>query len=211
MDLKYICTNTNFKIATWLRKFLEAIRGDQGLRAVKHLNFRHMHWFNHNHPQPALCNTSVELAVACRNLRKLDITFHAEKVTYLDKNNNWVITPRPEEDIVSMFHLLDIFDCANLEDVYIDGIYAEPSRGGDPSHLDGLEALAKWMMRGFRARRLPRRGIRVEVVRRWGAWKGRESGEMVELGEEDLREVAVSLARRQKTDPVARCAYLVIS
>ena len=73
-DLKYMFRNTNFKIATWFTKFIKAIPGGGGENAVKHLNFPHMHWFNHQRIPPALASPSFELAIACKNLRKLDMS-----------------------------------------------------------------------------------------------------------------------------------------
>jgi hypothetical protein len=44
IDLKYVRTNTDFKIATWFRKFLATIPGGGGVNAVKYPNFQHLHW-----------------------------------------------------------------------------------------------------------------------------------------------------------------------
>jgi hypothetical protein len=44
IDLKYVRTNTDFKIATWFREFLATIPGGGGVNAVTYPNFPHMHW-----------------------------------------------------------------------------------------------------------------------------------------------------------------------
>jgi hypothetical protein len=177
-DLKYLFRNTNFKIAAWFSTFLKAIaRGKSGQTAVKHLNFPHMHWFNHQRISPAVSNPSLELAVICKNLRKLDMTFHVDKVT------------RPLHEVIKYFKMETIFGCTNLEGVYIDGIYIRPSRGGDAADLDVLEDLGKWMMKGFLVQRNLKRGIQVDLVRRWGAWRGRVRGDLVTLTDTDMAEV----------------------
>jgi hypothetical protein len=186
-DFKYIFGNTGFKIATWFRNFLEAIPGDASVRTVRHLAFPHMHWFNHQRIPPALTNPSIELAVSCKNLRKLDMTFHSSKVTVCDQSTNWTRRPLTLAAIVDRFKLQPIFDCRNLEEVYIDSIYVHPFRGGAPSDLDVVEDLSKWMIKGFLVRRDPDHGIQVELVRRWGVWRGRVAGVLVTVEEDDLR------------------------
>jgi hypothetical protein len=186
-DLKYNFRNTNFKIATWFRNFLKAIPSDAS-NTVKHLAFSHMHWFDHHLLPPSLTNPSIELAVACTNLRKLDMTLHSSKVTICDQSTNWVRQPLALTTIVDRFKLQPIFDCQNLEHVYIDGIYVRPSHGGAPSDLNVVEDLSKWMIKGFWVRRYPDDGIKVELVRRWGTWRGRVAGVLVTLEEEDLKD-----------------------
>ncbi|KAH6864841.1 hypothetical protein BKA58DRAFT_431451 [Alternaria rosae] len=188
-DLKYIFRNTNFKIATWFTKFLKTIPGGDGEIAVKHLNFPHMHWFNHQRISPALTNRSFELAVACKNLRKLDMTFHVDKVTISNAHTDWERKALPLATIIDRFKLETIFGCTRLEEVYIDGIYMRPSRGGKEADLDVLEDASKWMMKSFLVRRNPERGIQVELVRRWGCWRGRVRGTLLELDDVDLAEV----------------------
>jgi hypothetical protein len=78
IHLKYTKENQNFKIATWIRKFLTA--NPDGLGAVKYLNFRHMHSSNSFCSASARRNASFELVALCRNLLKLDITSHASKL-----------------------------------------------------------------------------------------------------------------------------------
>ncbi|KAF1838166.1 hypothetical protein BDW02DRAFT_605452 [Decorospora gaudefroyi] len=200
-DLKYIEWNTDFKIATWFRMFLEAIPGEGGLYAVKHLKFPHIHRFNLGRFPPAPTNPSIELAVACRNLRKLDMTFHYSRVTICDESTDFVPQGRPLPSIVSQFKLDGIFGCEELEDVYIDGIYSWPSKGGHSSHLDVLEELGKWLMKGFLVRRKPRRGIEVELVRRCGAWRGRVTGDMIVLDEEDLDDIYADASCQMELAP----------
>jgi len=50
-----------------------------------------------------------------------------------------------------------------------------------PQHLDALEHLAKWFLHEFLVRQ--EREIEVEVVRRSGAWKGRQTGAMITLNQ----------------------------
>ena len=189
-DLKYIFRNTNFKIATWFTKFLKAIPGGGGEIAVKHLNFPHMHWFNHQRIfNKALTNPSLDLAVACKNLRKLDMTFHVDKVTVSNEDTDWKRKALPLAKVIDRFKLGTLLYCPRLEEVYIDGIYMRPSRGGEEKDLDVLEDVSKWMMKSFLVRRHPERGIQVELVRRWGCWRGRVRGTMVELNEQDMAEV----------------------
>ncbi|KAI4674515.1 uncharacterized protein J4E88_008251 [Alternaria novae-zelandiae] len=188
-DLKYMFRNTNFKIATWFTKFIKAIPGGGGENAVKHLNFPHMHWFNHQRLPPALTNASFELAVACKNLRKLDMTFHVDKVTFSNAETDWERKALPLATVIDRFKLETILGCTKLEEVYIDGIYMRPSRGGKEADLDVLEEVSKWMMKSFLVQRKPERGIQVELVRRWGCWRGRVRGTLVELNDKDMAEV----------------------
>jgi hypothetical protein len=69
-------------------KFLKAIPGGGGKNAVKHLNFPQTHWFDHLHASPTGTNPSLELAVACKKLHKLDMTFHVDKVTICNKTTD---------------------------------------------------------------------------------------------------------------------------
>ena len=45
------------------------------------------------------------------------------------------------------------------------------------------------MMKSFLVQRNPERGIQVELVRRWGCWRGRARETLVELKDVDLAEV----------------------
>lgn len=72
-DLKYMYSRKKFKIATWLRKFLEALPDDEGLDALRYLNLPHMHWFNHICSPALIENPSIDLAVACRNRHDLPL------------------------------------------------------------------------------------------------------------------------------------------
>ncbi|CAO2656825.1 Nn.00g056280.m01.CDS01 [Neocucurbitaria sp. VM-36] len=185
IDLKYVYQNTDFKIATWFRKFLEAIPGGDGATAVKHLNFPHMHWFNYMCHVPALSNPSVELMVACSNLRKVDMTFHYTKVSVFDEDLGRRV-PKSVDEILDQFDIRPILKCRSLERVYFDGIYDRPSRGGDQSHLDALVELGKWIVKGFIVEQ--ERNIEVEVHRRSGAWDGRVPGVLVVLTKEEEEE-----------------------
>ncbi|KAH3944205.1 hypothetical protein HBI56_034130 [Parastagonospora nodorum] len=178
-DLKYMYSQKKFKIATWLRKFLEALPNNEGLDAVRYLNFPHMHWFNHLCYPASIDNPSIDLAVACRNLKQIDMTFHWSKVTVDDPHRG--IRPTPIKDLVARFCLEDILKCEKLEYIYLDGAYGLARRGGMPQHLDALGNLAKWFLHGFLVRQ--EREIKVEVVRRSGAWKGRQAGTMVKLNQ----------------------------
>jgi hypothetical protein len=184
IDLKYIKENPHFKIATWFREFLAAIPG--GVNAVKYLNFPHMHWFNNMRSPPASKNPSMELVAACTKLRKLDMTWHAFKLRKVDPalSDRYIFCTT--SDLVNEFKLDPVFECATLEEVYLDGIYDR--RFGRPSDLDPLVGLAKWVMKGF----LECRGqkVEIEVARRCGRFLGtRGQGTIVELNDKDLAEV----------------------
>ncbi|KAJ4372274.1 hypothetical protein N0V83_004048 [Neocucurbitaria cava] len=185
VELKYIYDHPDFKIATWFRKFLLAIPDGDGVCAVKHLNFPHMHWFNHQNIAPTLSNPSVELMVACSNLRKVDMTFHYSKVSTWDINSGLQVPCTPGQ-ILDHFQLRPILECQSLRQVYLDGIYAKPSRGGEPSDLDALVDLGKWIVKGFLVEQ--QRKIEVELHRRWGAWDGRLPGVLVLLSVEEEEE-----------------------
>lgn len=168
-DLKYIERTPNFKIPTWLRKFIAALNSD-GTKAVKYLNFPHMYKYN-DKPPYTLENSSVELMLACTNLRQVDMTFHVTKLRKIDPDSAlWV--PRTVMDLVRSFQLWPMFGCKHLEEIYFDGIYYPPSRGGDPDHLIALKHLAKFFMKGFLVRQ--GRRVKVQIARRWGACGGVE-------------------------------------
>jgi len=203
IDLKYIETVPNFKIATWLRKFIDAIPFRDGTRAVQYLNFPHMHWYNSVQPL-ALTNPACELMAACTNLRKVDMVFHVSKLRKTDGS------PCTADELVDFYQFMPILDCVNLEELHFDGIHNRPSYGGSPADLDALEELGKW----FKKRFLVRRNQKVEValVRRWGAWKGRQPGTIIALDEADMKEVAWDLKSVKgevpgPADVRARCAY----
>jgi hypothetical protein len=120
------------------------------------------------------------------------MTLHSSKVTICDESTNWIRQQLAITAIVDRFKLQSIFDCQNLEHVYIDGIYVRPSHGGAPSDLNMVEDLSKWIIKGFLMRRYPSKGVQVEIVRRCSAWQGRVAGVLVALQEQDLWEVEVS-------------------
>ncbi|KAI2486458.1 hypothetical protein Ptr902_00591 [Pyrenophora tritici-repentis] len=196
-DSRYHHMNKDFNMATWFRQFLDAIPGGRGKFAVKHLNFPHMHWFNHQQGTHTLSNSSFELAVACKNLRQLDMTFHVDKISICNQSTQFVRHSRPLASIINKFMLETLFGCENLEEIYIDGIYRQPYYGGKPAHLNVLEDLGKWLMKGFLVQRSPRRGIRVELVRRWGYWMGRVNGDQVTLNAKDMAEADARIRFRK--------------
>jgi hypothetical protein len=184
IDLKYIKENSTFSIATWFRKFLAAIPGGDGINAVKHLNFPHMHWFNSMAQPPALTNPSVELMAACKNLRKVDMTFHASTLNRPDPNQENAKIPLTALELVEKFYLGPLLECDRVQEIYFDGIYVPVKFGGSPSDLDPILELAKWLMKEFLARRSQK--VQVEVARRTGRWLGcRVAGRAVELDEKD--------------------------
>ncbi|EOA84676.1 uncharacterized protein SETTUDRAFT_20206 [Exserohilum turcica Et28A] len=69
--------------ATWFHKFLAIVPGARGLNAVKYLDFPDMYLLKCVPRARALNNPSIDLAVACTNLRKLEMGFSAEKLTVL--------------------------------------------------------------------------------------------------------------------------------
>ena len=141
--LKYMFRNTNFKIATWFSKFPRGIPGGDSQKTVRHLNFPHTHWFSHERGSHALTKPSLDLAVVCKNLRKLDMTLHVDKVSIYNESTNWVRKSLPLLEVIDYFNMETIFGCTSLEEVYIDGIYVRPSRGGDVTNLNVLEDLGK--------------------------------------------------------------------
>jgi hypothetical protein len=142
IDLKYIHTNHNFKIATWLQKLLDAIPEDGGRYSVKYLNFPHMSLFNASMMPPALTNPGVELAVACRSLRKLDMTFHFRRVSRYDDRLNWRV-PLPVDTMLDQYKLRPLLLCENLQSVFLAGIYSRPFLGGQTGDLATLLELGK--------------------------------------------------------------------
>lgn len=192
IDLKYIKEADGFEIATWFREFLTAIPG--GLSAVKHLNFPHMHWYNSQRNIPAPTNPSLELVAVCKNLRKLDITWHSSKLRKPNPGNADLTVPCTTLDLVEKFRFRSMLNCTSLQQVYFDGIYNAPNRGGGASDLDGLEGLAKWIIVGFLVRRGQK--VDVEVARRYGKWRNRVIGTMILLDEKDLEQFALALSFR---------------
>ncbi|KAH7081431.1 hypothetical protein BKA63DRAFT_487153 [Paraphoma chrysanthemicola] len=159
-DLKYIKNENSFKIATWLRQFIAAIPGNDGFTAVKYLNFPHMHWFDTNRDPPAPENPSVELMVACKNLRKVDMTFHASVLSKSAPDGGLL---RWQLSTTSFW------------------------RGSNT--LDLVESTCEgWIKKGFLVRR--NQVVKVEVVRRYGRWTGRLAGTVIELSDGDMEEVA---------------------
>lgn len=178
-DLKYIKDNPDFKIATWLRQFIAAIPGDDSANAVKYLNFPHMHWFNSARNPPAPTNPSVELMVHQSMLSKPD-------------PYTGVAVPLTAIELVEYYHLHAIFDCLNLRELYLDGIYRPPRFGGMPQDLISPDRLARWIKKGFLVWR--NQAVQVEIVRRHGKWMGRTAGTIINLDEKDLLEVAARIA-----------------
>ncbi|KAH7409797.1 hypothetical protein DE146DRAFT_751520 [Phaeosphaeria sp. MPI-PUGE-AT-0046c] len=116
-DLKYISENPDFKIATWFREFLESIPG--GNNTVQYLNFPHMHRFNSMRSPPALTNPSVDLMAACKNLRKVDMTFHASVLHKgLQPDSEKYGSAYTAQELVDRFHLEPVLECEKLEEVY---------------------------------------------------------------------------------------------
>jgi hypothetical protein len=202
-DLKYIKDNPDFKIATWLRKYIAAIPGDDSANAVKYLNFPHMHWFNSARNPPAPTNPSVELMVACHNLRKVDMTFHSSMLSKPDPDTG-IAVPLTAIELVEYYHLHPIFDCLNLRELYLDGIYRPPRFGGMPQDLISLDRLARWIKKGFLIWR--NQAVHAEIVRRHGKWMGRTAGTIIHLDEKDLMKVAAGIAAWEG-EVRSRCAF----
>lgn len=183
-DLKYIRQNHDFKIATWFSEFLESIPG--GDTTVQHLNFPHMHWFENSLQTPAVTNPSVELMAACKNLRKVDMTFHSSVLQEgLDLDEATDLGPLTVQQVADRFLLGRIFECKKLEEVYFDGIYMATRYWGDPVDLDPLVELAKWIIKGFRDQG---QKVQLEVGRRCGRWLGRVPGAIIAL-EDDAKSI----------------------
>jgi hypothetical protein len=87
---------------------------------------------------------------------------------------------------VNEFKLDPIFECATLEEMYLDGIY--DLKSGISSDLDPLVSLAKWIIKAFLVR--CRQKFKVEVAHRCGKFLGtRVQGVIIELNEKDMAEV----------------------
>ena len=110
-------------------------------------------------------------------------------MTISNAETDWERKALPLAQVIDRFKLKTIFGCTKLEEVYIDGIYMRPSRGGKEADLDVLEEVSKWMMTSFLVQRNLKPGIQVELVRRWGCWKGRVDGVLVALDDKDMAEV----------------------
>ena len=114
---------------------------------------------------------------------------HVDEVTISNAETDWERKALPLAQVIDRFKLETIFGCTRLEEVYIDDIYMRPSRGGKEADLDVLEEVSNWMMKSFLVQRNPERGIQVELVRRWGCWRGRVRGTLVELDDKDMAKV----------------------
>ncbi|KAH5040877.1 hypothetical protein HBI40_023140 [Parastagonospora nodorum] len=193
IDLKYIKEVSGFEIATWFREFLTMIPG--GLSAVKHLNFPHMHWYNSERDIPAPANPSLELVAVCKNLVKLDITWHSSKLRKPDPDNIDLAIPCTTLDVVNKFRFRPILNCTGLQQVYFNGIHNAPNRGGGPSDLDGLDGLAKWIIVGFLVRRGQK--VEIEVARRYGKWRNRVTGTIISLNKKDLKHFELAMSFRE--------------
>ena len=191
IDLKYIHKNHEFKIATWFRKLLAAIPNGEGLDRVKYLCFPHMHWFDESMRPAARINPSIELMIACRRLRKVDMTLSVFKVAMRDMNTNWNFVPHSVSYLMDRYGLHALSECVALREIYIDGCYVAPGRGGSPRHLDALENLGKYIKKDFLVRG---QSVRVELVRRWGSWRGRMAGVILTLSPQELADVERQIA-----------------
>jgi hypothetical protein len=189
IDLKYIRTNADFKIATWFRKFLAAIPGGDGVNAVKYLNFPHMQWFNSVSATATHTNSSIELMAGCLNLRKVDMTFHASKLV---KSSG---LPCTALNLVEHFQLRPMLECEKLENIYFDGIHVRARGGGSPANLESLVPLARWLLKAFIVRRGQK--VEIEVARRWGWWNGRLAGTFIQLDDEDIADVASKVEKKK--------------
>jgi hypothetical protein len=211
IDVKYNHTNHEFKVATWLRKFLNAIPESGGQYAVKYLNFPHMSLFNKSMSPPAITNPSIELAVACRSLQKLDMTFHFSKLSRYDNRVRRRV-PLHRDTVLDEFKLRPLLECKNLQSVFLDGIHGQPLRGGQESDVATLIEVGKWLVKEFLVEH--ERKIEVEVGARWGAYVGRGyGGKIIALREWEKREVARRLAIKKGqavcvlANTASRCAY----
>ena len=142
---------------------------------------------------PAMTNPSVELAVACRSLRKLEMAFHFKKLSRWDDRFDRRV-PLSVDTVLDHFKFRPLLKCENLQDVFLDGIQGLPARGGQPSDVATLIELGKWLVKGFMIEQ--ERKIRVEVGIRWGARLGRGFGQVVTLGEREKNGVNRRLATK---------------
>lgn len=89
-------------------------------------------------------------------------------------------------DIITKFRLGGLWQCEKLKAIRLDGIYDNPRWHGRREHLDSLEDLGKWLMKGFLVNRGSKNGIEVDLVRRLGACTGDIPGERIKLSERDM-------------------------
>jgi hypothetical protein len=129
---------------------------------VKYLSFPHMSLFNKSMKPLVMTIPSIELAMACRSLRKLDMTFHFRQISRYDKHLGQRV-PMSLGTVLPKFKLRPLLECENLQDVFLDGSHGQPSRGGQESDLTTLVDLGKWLVEEYQVGH--ERKIKVEVGR----------------------------------------------
>ncbi|KAL6167467.1 hypothetical protein ACJQWK_06894 [Exserohilum turcicum] len=179
--------------ATWFHKFLAIVPGARGLNAVKYLDFPDMYLLKCVPRARALNNPSIDLAVACTNLRKLEMGFSAEKLTVLGTVRNNTRRARLTA-IIAEYKLDRVLECANLEAVYM---YKLPSGDGILEYPEVLQDLGKWTMKRFLVQRYPEKGIQVELASGCSIWKKPNCGLMITLDADDMKQVEKRIELRK--------------
>ncbi|KAF1968894.1 hypothetical protein BU23DRAFT_654953, partial [Bimuria novae-zelandiae CBS 107.79] len=135
------------KIAPWMGKFLVGFPVNEGLNAVKDLNFPHIHWYNSYGPTLAATNPDVDLMLQCGKLERVGLTFHALRINVSGSNGARV--PVSLGAFLDHFKLRPMLGCKSLKHVYIGGIQHRTMvvEGGD--QLVMLRDFGKWLRESF--------------------------------------------------------------
>jgi hypothetical protein len=144
-----------------LTRFLEYLSHDLGFKSVRSLKFESVDY-------GGIGEYSLELAVRCIGLRKLQLAFPVTETLRKMELSVWeTMGVEAVKDMLGGYKFDQILDCGSLEELYIVGHGIV--RGGNKLVMERLSGIALWIKERYAD--IHKRQLRVEVY--WPGWPAR--------------------------------------
>jgi hypothetical protein len=132
---------------------LESIPNGRGFAAVRNIHFTAFHWFPGVDNVDNHVNADLELMARCTGLKKICFTLHASMVMsrYVEQPHDVHYELKSVQEIVKHYDFEQIFRCASLKEITVDGI---------PPVMEAIDGYSKyrvqdvvdWIQGGFKGR-----------------------------------------------------------
>jgi hypothetical protein len=144
-----------------LTRFLEHLPNDLGFKSVRSLKFESVDY-------GGIGEYSLELAVRCLGLRKLQLAFPVTETLRKMDTSVWeTLGAETVKDMLGSYKLDQILNCGSLEELYIVG--HGNVRGGNKLVMERLSGIALWIKEHYGD--IHKRQLRVKVY--WLGWPAR--------------------------------------
>ncbi|KAF2648414.1 hypothetical protein K491DRAFT_722584 [Lophiostoma macrostomum CBS 122681] len=151
-------SNTTWKMRGYasnqfLTHFLESIPNGKGFSAVRNLHFTAFHWFPGVENVDNHVNADLELMARCTGLKKICFTFHASMVMsrFINKYYGVHYRLKSVQEIVKHYDFEQIFRCASLREITVDGLQAVMD-AVDGYSEQRLQDVVDWIQGEFKSR-----------------------------------------------------------